>query len=293
MLLTSVLLLLCAALLHAVTNALMKQSQDKLAFAWWMLGVFCTAGFPSLFRIPDVPPLGWWIVFASGILEAVYFFVLARAYSSGDLSVVYPIARGSAPLFLLFWAIVFLKERPSGIGICGILLVVAGLYFINLPSFSAWSRPLHTFRSAATRWALLTGVLISSYTAIDKVGVKYFPPFVYLYLILLICWTCLSIQWLFRDRRAALVREIQKTNSNKRSPVTWIIAASAFGTCSYLLVLAAMRLSPVSYVGPVREISVVFGSFIGVKFLGEPGGSLRIIASVFVALGILLIAMFG
>src|SRR5262245_22321322 len=116
MLLTSVLLLLCAALLHAVTNALMKRSQDKLAFSWWMLGVFCIAGFPSLFSIPDVPPLGWWIVFASGILEAVYFFVLARAYSSGDLSVVYPIARGSAPLFLLFWAIVFLKERPSGIG---------------------------------------------------------------------------------------------------------------------------------------------------------------------------------
>src|SRR5215475_6902973 len=105
MLLTSVLLLLCAAMLHAVTNALMKRSQDKLAFAWWMLGVFSIAGLPLLFRIPSVQPPGWWIVFASGILEAIYFFVLARAYSSGDLSVVYPVARGSAPLFLLFWAI--------------------------------------------------------------------------------------------------------------------------------------------------------------------------------------------
>jgi drug/metabolite transporter (DMT)-like permease len=293
MLLTSVLLLLCAALLHAVTNALMKKSQDKLAFAWWMLGVFNLAGFPLLFQIPSVSPAAWWIVLASGLLEAIYFFTLTRAYSSGDLSVVYPIARGSAPLFLLFWAIVFLKERPSWIGICGILLVVAGLYFINLPSFAAWSRPLHTFRSVATRWALLTGILISSYSAIDKVGVRYFPPLVYLYLILLVCWICLSVQWLFRDRRSMLLREIRTTSGAKHSPIVWIFTASLLGTFSYLLVLAAMRLSPVSYVGPVREISVVFGSIIGIRFLGEQGGSLRIIASAFVALGIILIAMFG
>lgn len=293
MLFTSVLLLLCAALLHAVTNAWMKRSRDKLAFAWWMLGVFSIAGLPLLFWIPSVQSPAWLIVIASGVLEAIYFFVLARAYSSGDLSVVYPIARGSAPLFLLFWAIVFLKERPSWIGICGILLVVAGLYFINLPSFAAWSRPLHAFRSVAPRWALLTGILISSYSAIDKVGVKYFPPFVYLYLILTVCWICLSVQWFFPDRRVMLLREIERASNEKQSPVVWIVAASLLGTCAYLLVLAAMRLSPVSYVGPVREISVVFGSFIGVKYLGEQGGSLRIIASVFVALGIVLIAVFG
>lgn len=293
MLLSSLLLLLLAALLHAIANALMKQSRDKIAFAWWMLGVFCVLGAPALFYISNVQPVAWWIVFLSGLLEAIYFFSLTRAYTAGDLSLVYPIARGSAPLFLLFWAILFLRERPSWIGVFGILFIVSGLYIINLPSLTAWSRPLHAFRSAASRWALLTGLLISTYSAIDKIGVQYFSPFIYLYLILLVCWICLSMQWLFRDRRSCLLGEIRNTDGENRKRIISIIAAAACGTLGYLLVLAALRLSPVSYVGPVREVSVVFGSIIGVKYLGEQGGSLRIPASALVTLGIVLIAMFG
>ncbi len=293
MLLNSLLLLMCAAVFHALANALMKQSRDKIAFAWWMLGVFCVIGSPVLFLVPEVQAIAWWIVLCSGLLEAIYFVTLTRAYTSGDLSLVYPIARGSAPLFLLFWAILFLKERPSWIGLCGIFSVVIGLYLINLPSLQAWSRPLHAFRSAASRWALLTGVLISSYSAIDKVGVRYFPPYVYLYLILLVCWLALSLQWLVPDRRARLWDEIRKQDGDRRSPAFAIFAAAMSGTLGYLLVLAALRWSPVSYVGPVREVSVVFGSIIGVRYLGETGGSLRIAASGLVALGIGLIAVVG
>ena len=293
MLLSSLLLLLCAAAFHALANLLMKQSRDKIAFAWWMLGVFCAIGSPVFLLVPKAQAVAWWIVLISGLLEAIYFFTLTRAYTSGDLSLVYPIARGSAPLFLLFWAILFLKERPSWVGVCGILSVVLGLYLINLPSLNAWSRPIHAFRSSASRWALLTGILISSYSAIDKVGVRYFPPYVYLYLILLVCWLALSLQWLFPERRSYLLDEIRKQEGDKRSPVLAIMAAAMFGTFGYLLVLAALRLSPVSYVGPVREVSVVFGSWIGIRYLGEKGGSLRMAASGMVALGIGLIALFG
>jgi drug/metabolite transporter (DMT)-like permease len=292
MLLSSLLLLLCAAALHALANLLMKQSRDKLAFTWWFLGATSVLAFPTLFMIPHAPAVGWRYILISGCLEVIYFIALTRAYTTGDLSVVYPIARGSAPLFLLFWAIVFLKERPSWVGISGILSIVIGLYFINLPSISAWSRPLHTFRSAASRWALVTGLLISTYTAIDKVGVQYFPPFVYLYLILVVGWLFLSIQWLMPDRRFYLVEEIRK-KEGERSRFLSIVSAAVFGTGGYFLVLLAMRLSPVSYVGPVREVSVVVGSLIGVRYLGEQGGSLRIIASVMIALGIALIAIFG
>lgn len=293
MLLSSLFLLLCAAAFHAAANALMKQSRDKLAFTWWMLGVFIVLGTPALFQISNVQSAAWWIVLTSGFLEAIYFFTLTRAYTSGDLSVVYPIARGSAPLFLLLWAILFLRERPSWIGVCGILFIVSGLYFINLPSLAAWTQPLHAFRSAASRWALLTGILISGYSAIDKIGVRYFPPFIYLYSILLVCWMCLSIQWLMPPRRFYLLDEIRKREGDKRSRFVAIVAAALCGTFGYLLVLAAMQLSPVSYVGPVREVSVLLGSVIGIRYLGEQGGSLRIAASAVVVFGIALIAVFG
>ena len=287
MLLSSLLLLLLAAVLHALANVLMKKSLDKIAFAWWMLGVFCVLGFPALFFIPNAQPFAWLIVIASGLLEAIYFFTLTRAYTAGDLSLVYPVARGSAPLFLLLWAILFLRERPTWMGLCGILSVIVGLYLINLPSFHDWDRPLHAFRSSASRWALVTGVLISGYSAIDKVGVRYFPPFVYLYLILVVCWVCLSFQWLMPGRRVALMLEPQ---NGRLVP---IFAAAIFGTIGYSLVLTALRLSPVSYAGPVREVSVVMGAWIGVRYLGEQGGSLRIIASTLVVLGIGLITIFG
>jgi uncharacterized membrane protein len=287
MLLSSLLLLLLAAVLHALTNLLMKKSQDKMAFAWWMLAGFCVPASPVLLFLPDVPRIAWYIAIGSGLLEAIYFFTLTRAYTSGDLSLVYPIARGSAQLFLLLWAVLFLKEHPSSIGILGIAAIIIGLYLINLPSIHAWSRPLHAFRTAASRWALLTGILISTYTAIDKVGIRYFHPFVYIFLILFVCWICLSVQWLMPDRRTPLIQEPQ----NRR--LIWIIVAAMFGTAGYGLVLAALRISPVSYVGPIREVSVVIGTWIGIQFLGEPGGKLRLFASLLVVIGIGLITMFG
>ena len=287
MLLSSLLLLVLAAALHAIANTLMKKSHDKIAFCWWMLIAFSVLGVPTLFFLPRVEPSAWLIVLLSGVLEAIYFFTLTRAYTSGDLSLVYPIARGSAPLFLLLWAVLFLGERPTWMGFCGIASVIAGLYLINLSKIRDWSRPLHAFRSSASRWALLTGVLISAYSAVDKVGVRYFHPFVYLYLILLVCCFFLSFQWLIPDRRVALKEE---PRNGRLIP---ILAAAVFGTAGYLLVLGAMRLSPVSYVGPVREVSVVIGAWIGIRYLGEQGGSLRIAASILVALGIGLIAMFG
>jgi drug/metabolite transporter (DMT)-like permease len=287
MILNSLLLLLVAAVLHAVANLLMKTSRDKMAFVWWMLGVTSIFACPILFLVPPDHLNGWIFVLFSGVLEAVYFLTLTRAYTAGDLSLVYPVARGSAPLFLLFWATIFLGERPSRLGMCGILLVILGLYLINLPSLADWSRPLHAFRSAASRWALLTGILISSYTAIDKVGIRYFHPFVYLYLVLVVGWICLSYQWLNPERRQALLEEPR----NRR--VWTILAAALFGTLGYTLVLAAMKISPVSYVGPVREISVVIGTWIGVRFLREQRGSLRIAASVLVVLGIGMITIFG
>jgi drug/metabolite transporter (DMT)-like permease len=290
MTLLSLVLLVLAALLHALSNALLKLSRDKLAFTWYMLTASVVIGFPLILFVGQPPPIGWLIVIVSGLIEAVYFITLTRAYALGDLSQVYPLARGSAPLFVLLWAFWFLGERPTPIGVGGIMLVVLGLYLVNLPSLSDWRRPLLGFRSPAARWALLTGLLISIYSAVDKVGVHYFDPLSYLYLFLVVAWMALSAQWLNPDRRSALRAEMQ---IDKRKALLSAAAVALLGGGAYALVLAALRLSPVSYVSPVRELSVVIGAWIGVRFMGEQGGRLRIFAAALVALGIIVIALGG
>ena len=286
----SLVLLVLAAGLHALSNALIKLSRDKLAFTWWMLTATAIIGLPLIFFVGQPQPIGWLIILISGLIEAVYFITLTRAYALGDLSQVYPLARGSAPLFVLLWAMAFLGERPTPIGAGGILIVVIGLYLVNLPTFADWKRPLLGLRSPAARWALSTGLLISIYSSIDKVGMRYVDPLPYLYLFLVVTWLALSAQWLNPDRRAALRAEVQ---IDRRRVLLTAVAVAVLGSGAYALVLAALRLSPVSYVSPVRELSVVIGAWIGVRFMGEQGGRLRIFAALLVVLGIMVIALGG
>lgn len=286
----SVCLLLLAAVLHALSNALIKRSRDKLAFTWWMLTAWAIIGFPLILFVGQPPPIAWLIILVSGLIEAVYFITLTRAYALGDLSQVYPLARGSAPLFVLLWAMLFLEEQPTLAGVGGILIVVIGLYWVNLPALSEWKRPLLGFKSPAARWALLTGLLISIYSAIDKVGVRYVDPLPYLYLFLVVTWIALAAQWLHPDRRAALRAELRPDLKRRIAQATTM---ALLGAGAYALVLAALRLSPVSYVSPVRELSVVIGAWIGVRFMGETGGRLRVVAAALVALGVIVIALGG
>jgi drug/metabolite transporter (DMT)-like permease len=291
----SLLLLLVAAFLHAAANAFLKQGRDKLAYTWWMLGASSVLGVPLLL-LTGLPrdAMSWILVVVSGLLEAIYFVALSRAYSLGDLSQVYPLARGSAPLFIVAWASVFLGERPSVPGLCGVLTIVFGLYLINLPSLAAWARPLSGTNRPAQRWALVTGLLISVYATVDKVGVQHVAPATYLVLILVVAWLALAGQWVNVARRRALLNEV---SAPKQGHATWprlrIVLGAAFGMTAYFLVLLALQLSDVSYTGAVREISVVIGAWIGVRFFAEPAGPVRLVASVLVFLGILLIALAG
>jgi uncharacterized membrane protein len=287
-------LLLVAAFLHAAVNAIMKQARDKLAYTWWVLGASWVLGAPLLLVGGPHDATGWLLVVVSGLIEAVYFVTLSRAYSLGDLSLVYPVARGSAPLFIVVWGGLFLRERPSVGGMCGILVIVLGIYLINLPSVSDWKRPLSGFKEPALRWALLTGILISAYATVDKVGVHSVEPAAYVVLILAVAWLALAAQWLHPGRRRALLNEIGagKEQGPKHSRLR-VVAGAMFGTAAYLLVLMALQFSPVSYIGAVREVSVVIGAWMGVRFFGERGGPVRIVASVLIVFGILLIAIKG
>ncbi len=299
MLTASLLLLLLSAIVHATAQSMIKGARDKLAFAWLMLGFVSVAGLPLLGGIGRIEPIGWVFVAASGTIEAFYYASLTKAFSLGDFSVVYPISRGSAPLFTLVWAVIFLGERPSPSGIFGILLVVGGIYFVNLPSLSEWRRPFSEMRSGATPWAIATGVLISFYTTVDKSGMRYFDPVTYLYLIFLVAWMLLSPIVLRKRRRDSLLAELTHgltydSREDRRldfRACLRVALCSALGFIAYCLVLAALKLSPASYVAPTREVSVVIGTWIGLRRLGERGGPLRYASAVLILAGIAIIAL--
>lgn len=300
MLASSLALLLVSALFHASSQALIKGARDKRVFAWLMLGA---SGLPAPFFLPSlrgIAPEGWACLAASGLLEALYFSVLTKAYSLGDFSSVYPVARGSAPLFTLTWALLFLGERPTWAGLAGILLVAAGIYLVNLPSLAEWNRPLALFRGGAGPWALATGLVISAYTTVDKVGMRYVEPAAYLSIALGLGFVAMTPLVLALDGPKAVAAEFSargRDGDAKPRPdlaaCGRVLAASALGFAAYALVLAALKLNPASYVAPTREISVVIGAWIGVRFFGERGGAARVVAALLIAAGVAAIALAG
>src|SRR5215212_10857222 len=167
----AVLLLLAAAFLHALWNLLLKRSQEKyIAMGWQVLisGVF--AFFLLLFT--GLPPRSMWsFALLSMGLEAVYFILLSNAYSDHDFSLVYPIARGTAPAFLMLWSVLFLREKPSAGGILGICMVVSGMVIIGATSLIQNRGSKVNLKGILT--ALAVALTISLYTLIDGTAVKH------------------------------------------------------------------------------------------------------------------------
>jgi drug/metabolite transporter (DMT)-like permease len=287
MALSTLALLILAALLHCGAHVALKRATDKLAFTWWQLLVIIVVYSPVLLTSRwDWPPTVWLIIVGSAVAEAAYFYTTSRAYTLGDLSVTYPLARGSAPLFTTLWAVLFLRERPSALGYAGIIVIALGLFLVNLPSLADIVRPLRGLAQPAPRWALTAGLCIGVYSTLDKVGVKFISPLLYIYIILVVTWLVMTPGW-WLARRANLLASEWRANK-------WSAALAGVAVVgAYTLVLMAMQRSPVSYVGSVREMSVVLTAWVGSAFLGEGKTGLRVTASALVAVGILLIAMGG
>ncbi len=276
-------LVLSAAVLHASYHLLYKKSLDKEAFSWWLLCVSTVAYFPLFLAYqPSIPADGWPLILASGAGETMYFALLARAYDLGDLSLVYPLARGSAPLFIFLLAFSMLGERVAALGMLGIGLVAVGLYLLPLRSLDDIILPLRALRDRPARLALLAGMAISAYTVTDKVGVRLVDPFPYIYLVLAVTLGFFTMYLLVTHRIGPLPREWR---ANKVS----VSLSGILGLFTYLLVLKAMQMSYVSYVGSVREVSIVLGALIGWLVLKEECGPLRLTASALVFAGTLLI----
>jgi len=282
------LLILVSAGLHVVTHVALKMSRDRSAFVWWMLLWAGILFLPiPLLGWTSIPPIGWGLMAFSAVFEAGYFAAIALAYRGADLSVVYPLARGTAPVLLLLWSLVFLNESLTAGGVLGILLITVGLYAVNLPRLGAWREPLRALRRVGPRWALAAGACTSAYTAIDKVGITHVPPLLYTYLALWMSLVLLT-PWTVRlVGRKGLREELRSSRAG--TVLAGFTTLAAYG----LVLLAMSRGVPAAYAGALREISVVFGAAYGVLVLKEQGGPMRILGAGFVALGALMIGVFG
>ncbi len=280
----AILLLLLSASLHALWNLLLKKSQEKyIAMGWQVIigGIFAL----FLLFFTGFPPRSMWLfALISMALEAVYFIMLSNAYSDNDFSLVYPIARGTAPAFLMLWSVLFLHEKLTLGGIFGVSAIVCGMVIIGATSLiqNRGSR-LHLKGIIV---ALAVALIISLYTLIDGTAVKKGPPLPYgltMFMLVPILTTTYNV------RRFGWKHFIAAWNG----PRIPLILAAVLGVVAYLLALFAYTFAPVSYSGAIREVSVVIGAFLGWQFLEEQMGGTRLIGSAVIFVGILIIARFG
>lgn len=262
----SVGLVLAAAVLHVVWNVLLKTAGDPLrtaavgllaasavvvpvaAVAWW------------LDDRPAIPPETLAIALASGAVETVYFVLLSGAYRRGDLSIVYPTARGTAPLVAVVIGVVVLGERLGPVGTAGVVALLAGILLLQRPwrGFAAGADPR---MRAATVFALGAGVCIAGYTALDRVGVRQVEPLLYAGLI----WPVMTVgvlAWLalgVRDGRGPAVGVDVRT----------AVLGGLLTILAYGLVLAVLAVAPLTAVAPLRESAIVLAAGWGALRLRE------------------------
>jgi drug/metabolite transporter (DMT)-like permease len=227
----------------------------------------------------------WPYLLSSAFVEAIYYITLIRAYENGDFSLVYPMARGAAPAFLLIWATIFLGERPRFFGLLGIAFLVSGLIIVGGKTWWTLRKTSGLSRNALTL-ALGVACCISVYTAIDGAAVHHVSPLPYTVLVITLTVLFITPAVVIRYGNTAIVGEWR---------ANWIriTLVGLLTILAYILALKAYTIARVSYAGSVREISVVFATFVGWRWLGESFGAIRMIGAMFIFIGILVIALMG
>ena len=278
-------LVLSAALIHASWNYLLKKSGGGVGFVWAFAALSSLIYAPVAVGIIVVQQFRFGTValaylVASAVLHTAYYLLLDRGYRHGDLSVVYPLARATGPFLTVFVAVAALGERPGVVALCGAALVVGGAFFLA-------ASPARLREAGATRgiaFALLTGCMIASYTVVDKqaVSVALIPP-------VLQDWGAnlgrVIVMAPLAMRRREEVRAAWSRHRNA------VILVALLCPLSYILVLTAMVFTPVSYVAPAREISILFAALMGAHWLREGDISRRVASAAAMALGVVALAI--
>jgi drug/metabolite transporter (DMT)-like permease len=274
-----------AALAHAAWNITVKRTgASGVGFIWAGIAVsailYAPFGVASLLD-SGAEPLAWLpLAVVSGCLQIVYFLVLQRGYRLGDVSVVYPLARGTGPALAVLLAILILGERPGWIALAGGAVVIAGVVIIGLAGGAGHARG----NRAGILYGLGVGVIIAIYTLWDAaaVTVHALPPIGYY-------WASVVVQLVLLATPA--VRGWRQTSMVVRRHPVAVLLFGALGPLAYVLILVAFQLAPVSIVAPAREVSVVLVGLAGWLLFREPHPVQRLVGAAVVLAGVALLAV--
>jgi drug/metabolite transporter (DMT)-like permease len=272
-------LVLAAAFAHAGWNFLAKGAGGGAMFVWLsqLAATLIYLPVAAIALASTSGQLRWaalGLMAGSGVLHAVYFVLLQRGYAAGDLSLVYPLARGTGPLLSGAAAIAFLGERPSALALTGSLIIVAAVFALVGRGGSR----------EAIGFALMTGATIAGYTLWDKhaVGSAHLSPIVY-------NWgTQLTVVLLLTPRVLSRRGELRTVWSASRGHAA---AVGLLSSLAYVLVLYALARAPVSIVAPARETSILVGTLLGTTVLAEGDRTRRMLAAGAILLGITALAL--
>ena len=281
----AIFLVLLSALFHALWNYVAKRVDGGALFVWFF-SIFETIIFLPLAlyaliqQNTPMPLQAWGFIGSSAIFHVLYYVLLVNGYRVGDLSIVYPLARGIGPLLATIGAIALFSERPTIVAMIGALFVCGGVI-----GLTGDPRQL-TDKGAlpGVSYAILTGIAIAAYTLWDSyaMGTVQISPIIY--------------QSGTSSVRLMLLTPYALHNKDKLPPLRknhWKAAVfiGAFGWLSYILILIAFRTSPVSYVAPLRVISTLIGVMFGAGLLKEGDIARRLSAATVMIIGVFAIGI--
>jgi drug/metabolite transporter (DMT)-like permease len=281
----AVLLVLGAVVCHTSWNLILKTEtrRAEVSLGAIVVGAVVVSPVLAVYSLHDVPLHGWALIALSAVFETAYVLLLTAAYQAGDLSLVYPIARGTPPLLVVPLAVAFLGERPSWTGYAGIALVIAGIFTTH----GVWragdgAPPGVATRARAATLAVITGVATAGYSLVNKLGVTIVPVPLYGMLVFALDGALLAIVLALRGQ---LTRRLVPRGR-------WAVATAVgvLMVAAYLAVLSAMAIAPVSYVVAAREVSIVTTALAGAVVLGEPHTRDRIVGAGVIFAGLVAIA---
>ncbi len=281
----AVLMVLGSAVVHATWNLFAKRVGGGATFIWLIccinivayapLAIWLYVSVRPVFGLPHLV-----MILGNGILHITYFLLLSRGYRVGDLSLVYPLARGTGPMLSTTAAILFLGERPTPVALAGAVLIGLGVFILT-----GDPRRFHeSGASKAVLYALLTGMVIATYTLWDKYAVS-----VLLMSPLLYDWLCSIARGVMLTPHALRHRDEIRVHWTKHRKEA--IGVAILSPLSYILVLTALAFSPVSYVAPMREISILIGTALGARLLSEGDASRRLAAAGVMVAGVVALAL--
>lgn len=278
-------LIILSAVFHAIWNYATKKIQSNTTFIWLFSCISSVVYLPFALISLSANKIHfrfYFILFimVSAGLHSIYIILLSKGYRVGNLSVIYPLARGTGPLFSTMIAILFLNENASFSALIGIFLMILGIFTITGNPLEL----LRTNKDISLVYAFLCGLTIASYTIFDKIGVSILmlPP--------------IFLHWSVNVGRALLLTPFALRRKGEIENLVKHHKKEAFtvgilSPLSYILVLTAMIFTPVYYVAPMRELSILVGTFLGIKFLSEELSRTKLIGICIMLIGLITLSL--